>query len=136
MFKCVRSFSLLVDILNAVDEIEYYYQRHCGLFIAERTNLFLVKLGKGPITNRALKTKNPFSSVEGEPPLKQRQLTVPKKVVSSREALVKKLFSGVSGLNCLNTTTIYCAEESGAAEKLGEEVVLVSLELVVEGRED
>ena len=55
---------------------------------------------------------------------------MPKKVVSSREALVKKLFSGVSGLNCLNTTTIYCAEESGAAEKLGEEAVLVSLESI------
>ena len=70
-------------------------------------------LGKSSIANRALKRKNPFSSVEGNRPLIQRQFIVPKKVVAIREALVKKLFSGVSGLNCHNTTTIYCAEEGG-----------------------
>ena len=60
-------------------------------------------LGKSSIANRALKRINPFSSVEGNRPLIQRQFSVLKKVVQQRS--------------------------------FGEEVVLVSLELVVEDRE-
>ena len=64
-------------------------------------------LGKSSIANRALKRKNPFSSVEGNRPLIQRQFTVLKKVVQQRSfgeevvlvslelVVVKKLFSGL-----------------------------------------
>ena len=77
----------------------------------------MVKLGKGSITNRALKTKNPFSSVEGKPPLNTTTINCAEESGKQQRSLVKS------------------SRESGAAEKLGEEVVLVSLESVVANRE-
>ena len=60
---------LCLSLVDADERIYLNCQDFCGLFIAERTYLFFGQpLGKGSITNRALKRKNPFSSVEGAAP--------------------------------------------------------------------